>query len=205
MRIAIIGAGSVGGGLGAALVSVGHTVVFGVRDPDSDRCRAALMAVPGPTAARPAAAVANAHVVAFALRWDAVPGTIAQLPSLEGRVVIDAMNRVRRRPGQEYESGPRGVPPRSAHCQGFQHDRLREPDHCPPATCTGRHVRCRRRLRRQAHSPRPRGRARVPRRGRWPAFQREAARGDGEDLAGTHQAPQSDGRLRDLGRLTVAL
>ena len=93
MRIAIIGAGSVGGGLGAALVSVGHTVVFGVRDPDSDKCRAALMAAPGSTAARPAAAVTNADVVAFALRWDAVPGTIAQLPSLEGRVVIDAMNR----------------------------------------------------------------------------------------------------------------
>jgi predicted dinucleotide-binding enzyme len=33
-------------------------------------------------------------VIAFALRWDAVPATIASLPSLAGRVVIDAMNRL---------------------------------------------------------------------------------------------------------------
>ena len=32
MRIAIIGAGNVGGGLGAAFSQAGHEVVFGVRD-----------------------------------------------------------------------------------------------------------------------------------------------------------------------------
>jgi predicted dinucleotide-binding enzyme len=46
MRTAILGAGSVGGGLGAALAAVGHSVVFGVRDPDSQKCRAALAAAP---------------------------------------------------------------------------------------------------------------------------------------------------------------
>src|ERR1019366_6799379 len=94
MRIAILGAGSVGGGLGAALASVGHSVVFGVRDPDSDKCRAALAAAPGSSATLPAEAVAGADVVAFALRWDAVPDTIAGLPSLAGRIVIDVMNRL---------------------------------------------------------------------------------------------------------------
>jgi predicted dinucleotide-binding enzyme len=94
MRIAILGAGSVGGGLGAALASVGHSVMFGVRDPDSDKCRAALAAAPGSSATLPAEAVAGADVVAFALRWDAVPATIAGLPSLAGRIVIDVMNRL---------------------------------------------------------------------------------------------------------------
>lgn len=32
-------------------------------------------------------------MIVFALRWDAVQDTVAPLPSLEGRVVIDAMNR----------------------------------------------------------------------------------------------------------------
>ena len=93
MRIAIMGAGNVGGGLGAALATVGHSVVFGVRDPESLKCRAALTAAPGATAAQPREAVVGADVVVFALRWDAVPETIADLPSLDGRIVIDAMNR----------------------------------------------------------------------------------------------------------------
>jgi len=94
MRIAIIGAGSVGGGLGAALVAVGHSVVFGVRDPESQKCLAALAAAPGSSAALPAEAVAGADVIAVALRPDAIAGTIAELPSLAGRVVIDVMNRL---------------------------------------------------------------------------------------------------------------
>ena len=94
MRIAILGAGNVGGALGAAFASVGHSVVFGVRDPGSDHCRAALAGARDSSAATPAAAVADADVIVFALRWDAVQGTIAGLPSLDGKVVIDAMNRL---------------------------------------------------------------------------------------------------------------
>jgi len=94
MRIAIIGAGNVGGGLGAAFTQAGHEVVFGVRDPDSDKSRAAVSAAPGSRAAAPRDAVASADVVVFALRWGAVPATVSQLPPLGGRVVIDAMNRL---------------------------------------------------------------------------------------------------------------
>ena len=94
MRIAILGAGSVGGGLGAALAAVGHSVVFGVRDRGSDKCRVALVGHGGSSAALPADAVAGADVIVFALRWDAVPETIAGLPSLDGRIVIDVMNRL---------------------------------------------------------------------------------------------------------------
>jgi predicted dinucleotide-binding enzyme len=100
MQIAILGAGNVGGGLGAALARVGHTVVFGVRDPASDNCQAALGAAPGSIAAHPREAVEGADVVVFALRWDAVPSTVAELPSLAGRVVIDAMNRLGGDPGR---------------------------------------------------------------------------------------------------------
>ena len=93
MRIAIMGAGNVGGGLGTALSKVGHSVVFGVRDPKSDKTRQALAAAVGAGAASPAEAVDGADIVIFALRWDAVADTVAQLSSLAGRVVIDSMNR----------------------------------------------------------------------------------------------------------------
>lgn len=93
MKIAVIGAGNVGGGLGAGLAQAGHEVVYGVRDPESDKTRSALDATPHATATQPGLAAADADVVIFALRWDAVPGTAADLPDLDGRVVIDAMNR----------------------------------------------------------------------------------------------------------------
>jgi predicted dinucleotide-binding enzyme len=93
MRIAIMGAGNVGGGLGTALAGAGHQVTFGVRDPGSDKTTTALAAASGSRAMSPADAVDDAEVVIFALRWAAVAETVAALPSLDGRVVIDAMNR----------------------------------------------------------------------------------------------------------------
>ena len=94
MRVAIIGAGNVGGGLGTALATAGHDVVFGVRDPESDRTKAALANATGARATSPEAAVNGADVVVFTLRPDAVPEIVARLPSLAGRIVIDAMNRL---------------------------------------------------------------------------------------------------------------
>src|SRR3954452_18314523 len=93
MRIAIMGAGNVGGGLGKALSGVGHEVVFGVRDPDSTKTLSALADVPAATAASPADAVEGADVIVFAIRPVAIGAMVADLPSLAGRVVIDAMNR----------------------------------------------------------------------------------------------------------------
>ena len=93
MRVAIMGAGNVGGGLGAALAAVGHEVVFGVRDPESEKTRMALAACRGAKATSFAGALDGADVIAFALRWDAAAAAIGGLPSLAGRIVIDAMNR----------------------------------------------------------------------------------------------------------------
>jgi predicted dinucleotide-binding enzyme len=94
MRIAVIGAGNVGGGLGAALSRTGHSIVYGVRDASSDKVRAALGASQGSSVATPAEAVAGVDVVVFTLRPDAVPPTAAEMPSLHGVMVIDAMNRL---------------------------------------------------------------------------------------------------------------
>ncbi len=93
MRIAIIGAGSVGGGLGRAFAAVGHDVVFGVRDPESTKTQAALADIEDAVAMSPAEAVDGADLVVIALRPVAVPSMVAELGPLDGRVVIDAMNR----------------------------------------------------------------------------------------------------------------
>jgi len=100
VRIAVIGAGNVGGGLGSALAAVGHSVAFGVRDPTSPKTTAALAAIAGATATGPAESVDRADVVVFTLRWDAVPPIVAAMPSLDGRIVIDAMNRFDGEPGR---------------------------------------------------------------------------------------------------------
>jgi hypothetical protein len=93
MRIAIIGAGNVGGALGAAFASAGHSIVFGVRHPASPKCLKALAGAPGSTATAVAESVEGADVVIVTIRSEAIAETIPQLPSLDGRVVIDAMNR----------------------------------------------------------------------------------------------------------------
>jgi 8-hydroxy-5-deazaflavin:NADPH oxidoreductase len=93
MRIAIMGAGNVGGALGTAFASVGHEIVFGVRDPDSQKTREAVSAAQGSSATDPGSAANGADVIVFALRWDAVEAIVADLPPLTGRIVIDAMNR----------------------------------------------------------------------------------------------------------------
>jgi len=93
MRIAVIGAGNVGGGLGKAFADVGHEVVFGVRDPDSTKTQAALAEIPNATAASPSESVDGADVIVFALRPVAIPATVRELPPLASRIVIDAMNR----------------------------------------------------------------------------------------------------------------
>ena len=93
MRIAILGAGNVGGGLGKAFAAVGHDVVFGVRDPDSTKTQLALAEIPDAVALPPREAVDGADVVVFAVRPVAINATVGELPSLAGRIVIDAMNR----------------------------------------------------------------------------------------------------------------
>jgi 8-hydroxy-5-deazaflavin:NADPH oxidoreductase len=93
MRIVIIGAGHVGAGLGRAFAAVGHDIVFGVRDPESAKTLAALAEIAGASATFPAEAVAGADLVVFALRPVGLAATLAEIGSLDGRLVIDAMNR----------------------------------------------------------------------------------------------------------------
>ena len=89
MRVAIIGAGSVGRAVGTGMVTAGHTVVFGVRNPGDQRY-ADLSSV-----GTIGAAVDGADVLVLAVPADAVPVTVPTLGPRAGQVVIDATNAVR--------------------------------------------------------------------------------------------------------------
>jgi NADPH-dependent F420 reductase len=95
MKIAVIGAGNVGGTLGKRWAKAGHDVVFGVRDP-ADAKVAALVreSGPGARAALVPEAVRQAAVVVLAVPWDNVREALAAAGDLRGRILIDATNPV---------------------------------------------------------------------------------------------------------------
>jgi predicted dinucleotide-binding enzyme len=88
MRIAVVGAGSVGATLGQAWLGSGEDVIWGVRNP-SDPKYAALPKERVKTAAE---AAKGAEVVVIATPWSAAQAAIKSLGSLAGKIVIDCMN-----------------------------------------------------------------------------------------------------------------
>jgi hypothetical protein len=92
MRIAILGAGSVGGSLGRGWAARGHEIVFAARDSGAQKVLALLKEC-GPSArvAPAAEAVREAPVVVLATPWEATLALVRGL-DLEGRILIDATN-----------------------------------------------------------------------------------------------------------------
>lgn len=93
MKIAIIGAGSVGRALGRAWLGAGHDVTFGVRDPKDPKHRE-LGEIVGKAAhvADVAGAAAAAEVVVLATPWPATRSAIASAGNLTGKLVLDCTN-----------------------------------------------------------------------------------------------------------------
>jgi len=92
MKIAIIGAGSVGAALGKQWIKSGHQVVYGARDPESPKLQAALESAPGARSASIAAAAESAEVVALAVPWVATQAAVAACRDLSGKTVLDCTN-----------------------------------------------------------------------------------------------------------------
>src|SRR5215470_4590684 len=95
MKIAVIGAGNVGGTLGKRWARAGHEVAFGARDP-ADAKVAALVreSGPGARAASVPEAARQAAVVVLAVPWDSARDALAAAGDLRGRILIDATNPV---------------------------------------------------------------------------------------------------------------
>src|SRR5574337_1919270 len=95
MKIAVVGAGHVGGTLGAKWARVGHAVVFGVRDRQSSKTQSALAAGSGAQVDTLGAAIAFGEIVLLAVPGSAAePLIMAHADALHGKIILDATNNV---------------------------------------------------------------------------------------------------------------
>ena len=100
MKIAIIGAGNVGGALGAAWAKkAGHDVIFGVRDPKSGKIGPLLQTI-GPKArvATVPEAATSADIVVLSTPWPATESAIRSMGNIRGKIILDATNPLTRGP-----------------------------------------------------------------------------------------------------------
>lgn len=99
MRIAIIGAGRIGGNAARLWSRAGHDVLITFsRDPDRLAARAVDLGQ-HVVATSPAHAVADADVVMLAVPWDVIDDALHEAGPLAGKVVVDATN--------QFGSGPK--------------------------------------------------------------------------------------------------
>jgi len=93
MRIAIIGAGNVGGALGAAWAKRGHEVIFGVQDITDQRLKEVLARAGGEArVATVKDAAAAADVVALAVPWPAAEDALRSAGDMRGKILLDCTN-----------------------------------------------------------------------------------------------------------------
>lgn len=95
MKIAVVGHGQVGGTLGARFSALGHDVVYGVRDPESDSAREIWVAAAGNVKiATVADAIRGAEVVLLATPFSAAEEIVRAAGDLGTTVVIDCTNPI---------------------------------------------------------------------------------------------------------------
>lgn len=93
MRIGVLGTGRVGGILGTRWAAKGHSVIFGSRDPASDKARQLVEKSGGSVSvASIADAVSPAEVVLLATPYQVAATLLPSLGELGDRVLIDCSN-----------------------------------------------------------------------------------------------------------------
>lgn len=94
MKIAIIGAGNVGGTLGTAWAQkAGHEILFGVRNPAAEKTQALVGKLGGKArAVAPAEAAASADFIVLTTPWPQAEAAVRSLGNVSGKIILDAIN-----------------------------------------------------------------------------------------------------------------
>ena len=96
-KIAVLGAGNIGGTLGRKWVSAGHSVAFSVNDPNGKNAQALRSEFGDKVTIGSIADLLNTNpdVIVLALPGGTIETTIEQYASqFDGRIIIDAANRM---------------------------------------------------------------------------------------------------------------
>lgn len=95
--IAMIGTGDVSSALGPRFAELGHTIVYGSRDPSRVRVKELVARTGrGASATTPAAAAAGADIVVLAVPGEAIEPVTKALGDLAGKIIIDPTNALRK-------------------------------------------------------------------------------------------------------------
>jgi predicted dinucleotide-binding enzyme len=96
--IAVIGTGDVGGALGPEFAALGHSVIYGSRNPGSENVVALVERTGhGARAMKPVDAAEKAEIVVLAVPGMLVEEIVTGLGDLSGKIIIDPTNPLVRR------------------------------------------------------------------------------------------------------------
>lgn len=98
MKIAIIGAGKVGGALAPGWAKAGHSVILGVRNPGDREVQALVAANQNLSANTVTAAAQEAEVILVSVPVSALTEVARNLGEVKNKIIIDATNAVFQKP-----------------------------------------------------------------------------------------------------------
>ena len=114
--IAMIGTGDVGGALGREFAALGHEIIYGSRDPGSERVAALVERTGhGARAATPHEAASKADIVVLAVPGMLVEEIVAGLGDLSGKIIVDPTNPLVRR-----DDGKLGIEVQGSNAEAIQ-------------------------------------------------------------------------------------
>jgi predicted dinucleotide-binding enzyme len=134
MQIAVLGAGNIGGTIGEKWANAGHTIRFGVRDPQKPEVQALVKSLGANTSAvKIADALKGAEVVLFAIPGRTMDETIAaNAQVLDGKILIDAANNIGGATTNSFPAFKQHTPNasiyRTFNCYGWENFKNPNPD-----------------------------------------------------------------------------
>lgn len=104
MKIAIIGAGNVGGALAVGWAKAGHEIVLGVRNPNDSEIKALVASDKNIIAKSVSEAAREAEVILVSVPVTAINDVAKALGEMKNKIIIDATNAVFQKP-EPYAHG----------------------------------------------------------------------------------------------------